>query len=130
MFRRTRDWKGHLQQPHAQKWKKSQACKQCLWTIFEKIVDIFVQTTIFLQFLPTNAYKSALLSTINPLISDIIRKNCIEVEAELGKIWVLFSIQIQYEVNKHKLHRPGYSGGLNFQPLGSDTSLINHDQHL
>ena len=30
-----------------QTWKKSQVCKHCLPTIFEKIVDIFGQTTNF-----------------------------------------------------------------------------------
>ena len=45
-----------------QTWKKSQACKRGLRTIFEKIVDIFGKTTIFLEFLPVNAHKPALLS--------------------------------------------------------------------
>ena len=45
--------------------KKLHACKHCLRTISEKIVDIFEETIIFLQFLPINAHKSAFLSTIN-----------------------------------------------------------------
>ena len=49
-----------------QTWKESQACKHCLWTIFEQIVDFFGQTTILLQFWPINAHKYVLLSTINP----------------------------------------------------------------
>ena len=58
-----------------------------------------------------------------------------EVEDELlheifWYIWVLFSIQVQYQVNKHKKHRPGSSGGWNFQPLGSKTRVKNLDQLL
>ena len=56
-------------------WKKLQACKHCLRTIFEKIVDILRYTTIFLQFLPINAHKSALISTINPLLLENIWYN-------------------------------------------------------
>ena len=42
-----------------------------------------------------------------------------EVEDELlheifWYMWVLFSIQVQYQVNKHKKPRPGPSGGWNF----------------
>ena len=39
-------------EPKDQTWKKSQACKRCLRTIFEKIVDIFGQTINFRQLLP------------------------------------------------------------------------------
>ena len=55
-----------------QTWKKSQACKHCLQTVFEKIVDIFGSTTIFLQYLPSNAQESAFLSTINHFCKKII----------------------------------------------------------
>ena len=40
--------------------KKSQACKCCLRTIFEKIMDIFGWTMIYWQFLPINGHKFAL----------------------------------------------------------------------
>ena len=46
------------------------------------------------------------------------------------QIWVLFSIQVQNQVNKHKKHRPGSSGGWNFQPLGSKTRVKNPDHLL
>ena len=55
--------------------KKSQACKQCLRTIFEKIVDIFGSATIFLKFLPINVHKPALLSTINVFLLENIWYN-------------------------------------------------------
>ena len=33
-------------------------------------------------------------------------------------------------MNKHKKHRPGSSGGWNFQPLGRETRIKNPDQLL
>ena len=43
----------------------------------------------------------------------------------------LFSIQVQYKVNKHKKQqRPGSSRGWNFEPLGSECRLKNPDQLL
>ena len=45
-------------------------------------------------------------------------------------IWVSFSIQVQYEAEKHKKPWPGCPGGWNFQPLGSQTKLKNPDQLL
>ena len=50
--------------------KKFQACKHCLWTIFEKIVDIFGFTSSFWHFFPINDHKSPLLSTISPFLLD------------------------------------------------------------
>ena len=46
----------------------SNACGQ----FFLKIVDIFGQTTIFLQFIPINAHKSVSLATINPFLLENI----------------------------------------------------------
>ena len=38
-------------------------------------------------------------------------------------ICVSFSIQVQYEAEKHKKPLPGCPGGWNFQPLGSQTKV-------
>ena len=118
-----------LLNPRQQTWKKLQACKRCLRTIFEKVVDIFGWTMNFCPFLPIKGHQFALFTYIKSIlvkkISNVLEKIEIQVTfVWLGDTWICGPVSIQKiglrtKINFFHVCSPGGGGGSYWSSLGA-----------